>query len=140
MSGRPTRSCLTRTPRNSPRERNTSTATQSYFLLGQVIDSVYPGGVSAAFNDLIAKPDRLGDRVFFDRVASAATRFAHSCQTIKETMTDTSAGSAPQNLRINTSVWGPLWTAGGIGATAEGLRRSRKRSTEAVCSTRKTRP
>lgn len=93
----------------------------NYLLLGQVIDTVYPGGTSAAFRDYVAAPALLGDSVVFDRDPAVADRVAHGYSTQGGVTVDVNAGA--NDLGVNTSVWGPLWTDGGIVATADGLTR-----------------
>ena len=92
-----------------------------YLLLGAVIDSVYPGGTNAAFQSLIAGPAGLGQDVVWQRDPAVAARFAHGFETEGGQTTDVSAGAL--DLGVNTSVWGTLFTDGGIGATAEGVAR-----------------
>lgn len=91
----------------------------NFLLLSQIIDNVYSGGVSAAFQDYIAKPARLGNSVVFDRIPALASRFAHGYNTINRKTIDVCAGA--KDLGVNTSVWGTIWGDGGIGATAGGL-------------------
>ena len=93
----------------------------NYLLLGHIIDNVYPGGVNAAFQTYIAKPAGLGDDVVWQRDPAVAGRFAHGFETENGQTYDASAGA--KDLGVNTSVWGTIWTDGGIGATADGLAR-----------------
>jgi|GEM_PF-6543865 len=93
----------------------------NYLLLGQIIDGVYTGGTAAAFRDLIARPAGLGDSVVWERDPAAAARVADGYVTQGGQTVNVNAGA--QDLGVNTSVWGPIWTEGGIVATAEGLTR-----------------
>ncbi len=93
----------------------------NYLLLGAVIDDVYPGGTAAAFRDLIADPAGLGDAMAFDRDPGVAGRVADGYRTGSGVTWNVNAGAT--DLGVNTSVWGPLWTDGGIVASAEGVAR-----------------
>jgi D-alanyl-D-alanine carboxypeptidase len=93
----------------------------NYFILGEIIDRVYPGGVSALFRDDILTPADLQGSMYFDRDPDAAPRVAHGFRTSGGITTDVNAGAL--DLGVNTSVWGPIWTEGGIVATADGVAR-----------------
>ena len=93
----------------------------NYWLLGQIIDSVYPGGTEAAFRDYIAGPAGLGLDVVFARDPAVASRVADGYRTSGGITTNVNAGAL--DLGVNTSVWGPLWTDGGIVATSGGIAR-----------------
>ena len=93
----------------------------NYLLLGAIIDDVYPGGTSAAFQDLIAGPAALGEDMVFDRDPAAAHRVADGYATRGGVTVNVNAGAT--DLGVNTSVWGPLWTDGGIVATSGGVAR-----------------
>ncbi len=92
----------------------------NYLLLGQVIDSIYPGGTDAAFRDFIAGPALLGDGAFFARNPDVAARVAHGFSTQNGTTLDVSAGA---DELVNTGVWGTIWADGGIVATADAVAR-----------------
>ncbi len=92
----------------------------NYLLLGQVIDSIYPGGTDAAFRNYIAVPALLGDGAFFARNPDVASRVAHGFSTQNGVTLDVSAGAIDG---VNSSVWGTLWTDGGIVATADAVAR-----------------
>lgn len=93
----------------------------NYWLLGQIIDSVYPGGTSAAFRDYIAEPAGLGQDVVFDRDPAVASRVADGYRTLDGLTYNVNAGAL--DLGVNTSVWGTIWTDGGIVATSAGIAR-----------------
>ena len=93
----------------------------NFVLLGKVIDAVYPGGVGAAFDELVRRPARLGDAAVFRRDPCVAGRVAHGYQTQNGTTADVSHGA--RDLGVSTAVWGTIWTDGGLVATADGLAR-----------------
>jgi len=93
----------------------------NYWLLGQIIDSVYPGGTAAAFRDYIAEPGGLGKDVVFEREAAVVDRLADGYRTADGVTYNVNAGAL--DLGVNTSVWGTIWTDGGIVATSGGIAR-----------------
>lgn len=93
----------------------------NYVILSAIIEKTYPGGVAAAFRDLIARPAGIEDEAFFTREPAAAARFARGYFTLQGKTTDVNAGATDLGVPLNT--WGTLWGDGGVASTALGLAR-----------------
>lgn len=88
----------------------------NYVLLGRVIERATGGSVEAALQRLVASP--LGLRSFSFRERLPGFRLARGSELIDGTLVGTFAGARPPADAI-----GPVWTDGGIAATAPDLAR-----------------
>ena len=91
----------------------------NYIILGAIIDKVSPLGVGGEFQRLIVGPSGLTGNAFFQRVPRAAARIAHGYDLENGKEVDVFWGS--RFLGVPTSVWGVVWTDGGVVATASGV-------------------
>ena len=93
----------------------------NYVILGGIIDALSPLRIGGEFDRLIVQPVGLAGEAFFVRDPSAAGRIAHGYNLQRGERVDTFAGA--ELLGVPTSVWGVMWTDGGIAATAYGVAR-----------------
>ena len=91
----------------------------NFVILGGIIDHVSPLGVGGEFQNLIVGPVGLDGNAFIYRVAIAAPRIAHGYDFEDGKPVDVFKGA--HLLGVPTSVWGPVWTDGGVVATATGV-------------------
>ena len=91
----------------------------NYVILGAVIDRVSPLGVGGEFESLIVGPSGLAGNAFFKRARIAAARIAHGYDLENGKEVDVFEGA--RRLGVPTSVWGVVWTDGGVAATASGV-------------------
>jgi len=92
-----------------------------YVMLGSVIERAAGSSVGAAFHRLIVIPLNLTQDVDFVRLPDYAPRISRGYDAQRGKLVDTFAGA--RSLGVPTSVWGEIWTDGGIVATAEGVAR-----------------
>lgn len=92
-----------------------------YVMLGGVIEKAAESTVGAQLDRCIAAPLGLRDDVDIDRVASFAPRFSRGYDLHRGALVDTFKGA--RDLGVPTYDWGPVWTDGGIAATAVGVAR-----------------
>jgi len=93
----------------------------NYVILGAIIDHVSRLGVGGEFERLIVNPVGLSGEAFFERVPKAAERIAHGYDLQHGKEVDGFRGA--RRLGVPTSVWGVVWTDGGVAATASGVAR-----------------
>jgi D-alanyl-D-alanine carboxypeptidase len=92
-----------------------------YVMLGSVIEKASGAPVGTEFERFITDPLRLQSEADFDRLPEFAPRIARGYDLQHGKLVDTFDGA--HVLGIPTSVWGPVWTDGGIVATAQGVAR-----------------
>ena len=92
-----------------------------YVMLGAVIEKSGNATVGESLGRFIVAPLGLDHDVDIDRLAAFAPRIAHGYDLQKGRLVDTFAEA--RDLGVPTAVWGPLWTDGGIVATASGVAR-----------------
>lgn len=93
----------------------------NYVILGGIMETVSHAGVGDEFDQFIVNPVGLGGEAFFERSPAPAPRIAHGYNLQKGIRFDTFTGA--HLLGVPTSVWGVMWTDGGIAATAGGVAR-----------------
>jgi D-alanyl-D-alanine carboxypeptidase len=91
----------------------------NYVILGGMIDSVSAAGIAGEFERLIVQPAGIAGEAYFVRDPAAAGRMAHGYNLQRAELVDTFAGA--DSLGVPTSVWGVMWTDGGLAATASGV-------------------
>lgn len=92
-----------------------------YVMLGAVIEKASGSTIGAAFDSLIVDAVRLGKSADFDRLPAYAPRIARGYDLQKGKLVDTFVGA--RDLGVPTSVWGVMWTDGGVAASASGVAR-----------------
>ena len=93
----------------------------NYVILGQIIDNISPLGIAGEFEKSIVAPLALEADAFYVRAPRAAPRIAHGYNLQQGERFDVFTGA--DLLGVPTSVWGVMWTDGGIAATAGGVAR-----------------
>ena len=92
-----------------------------YVMLGEVIERAGGVPVGQFLRRRILDPLGLEDDVDIDRVAAVAPRITHGYDLRHRKLVDASRGA--RDLGISTADWGPVWTDGGVVATASGVAR-----------------
>jgi len=92
-----------------------------YVMLGGVVARAGSANVGDELHRFIVGPLGLAADVDIDRSASYASRIARGFDLRKGKLVDTFAGA--RDLGVPTFDWGPVWTAGGIVATAKAVAR-----------------
>lgn len=92
-----------------------------YVILGAVIESAGKTTVGGAFDRFITDPLGISALADFDRRAQFAPRIAHGYDLQNGKLVDTFEGA--RDLGVPTSVWGVVWTDGGIVASSDGVAR-----------------
>jgi D-alanyl-D-alanine carboxypeptidase len=92
-----------------------------YVMLGSVIEKASGATIGAEFQKFITGPLGLRNEADFDRLPEFAPRVSRGYDLQHGKLVDTFVGA--HDLGVPTSVWGPVWTDGGIVATAEGVAR-----------------
>ncbi|HLJ84637.1 MAG TPA: serine hydrolase domain-containing protein [Candidatus Eremiobacteraceae bacterium] len=93
----------------------------NYVMLGAVLEHAGGTTVDVLFDRLIAKPLALEGDADFARLARFAPRIAHGYDVENNKLLDTFSGA--RDLGVPTGDWGPVWTDGGIVASAAGVAR-----------------
>lgn len=93
----------------------------NYVMLGAVLERASAMSVDALFAQLIAEPLGLTREADFARLPAYAPRIAHGYDLTNGKLVDTFAGA--RDLGVPTGDWGPVWTDGGIVASAAGVAR-----------------
>ena len=93
----------------------------NYIILGAIIERASEASVGENFARYITGPLKLGGDVDIERIQRYAGRIAHGYDLQKKRLVDTFAGA--HDLAVPTADWGPVWTDGGIVATATGVAR-----------------
>jgi D-alanyl-D-alanine carboxypeptidase len=92
-----------------------------YVMLGDVIEKAGGAPVGTLLRRYVLEPLRLQHDVDIDRTAAFSPRISHGFDLENKTLVDTFAGA--RDLGVPTYDWGPVWTDGGIAATASGVAR-----------------
>jgi D-alanyl-D-alanine carboxypeptidase len=90
-----------------------------FVMLGAVIESAGGSTVGSEFDRLIADPLGLYSSVDYDQLARFAPRIARGYDLQHGRLVDTFVGA--RDLGVPTSIWGPVWTDGGVVATSDGV-------------------
>jgi len=92
-----------------------------YVMLGDVIEKAGDASVGAELGRYILQPLNLESDVDIERTPSFAARIPRGYDLEKKKLVDTFVGA--RDLGVPTYDWGPVWTDGGIAATAIGVAR-----------------
>ncbi len=109
-----------RAPRRAPGSRF-AYCNSCYVILGGVIENAGDASVQAILEREIIDPLHLQGSVDIARTQSFAPRISHGYDWQHAHLVDASAGA--RGLGISTAVWGPVWTDGGVIATASSVAR-----------------
>jgi len=91
-----------------------------FVMLGAVIESASRSTVDAQFSSLIARPLGLSNEIDIAPSAQFAARLSRGYDLHKGKLVDTFEG-ARKLYGVPTFDWGPVWTDGGVAATATGV-------------------
>jgi D-alanyl-D-alanine carboxypeptidase len=91
-----------------------------FVMLGAVIESASRSTVAAQFSSLIARPLGLSNEIDMAPSAQFAARLSRGYDLHKGNLVDTFEG-ARKLFGVPTYDWGPVWTDGGVAATATGV-------------------
>ncbi|HYK54330.1 MAG TPA: serine hydrolase domain-containing protein [Candidatus Eremiobacteraceae bacterium] len=92
-----------------------------YVMLGDIIEKAGHASVESELRRYVLVPLNLGSDVDIDRTPSFAARIPHGYDLENKKLVDTFVGA--HDLGVPTYDWGPVWTDGGIAATAIGVAR-----------------
>jgi len=92
-----------------------------YVMLGGVIEKASGASVGAELKRFVTGPLGLADDVEIDGIASYTPRFSRGYDLHRRTLVDTFKYA--NDLGVPTYDWGPVWTDGGVAATAIGVGR-----------------
>ncbi|HET9343833.1 MAG TPA: serine hydrolase domain-containing protein [Candidatus Eremiobacteraceae bacterium] len=92
-----------------------------YVMLGGVIEKASGASVGAELDRFVLEPLHLQDDVDIDRVARFAPRISPGYDLEHGKLIDTFKDA--RDLGVPTYDWGPVWTDGGVAATAIGVAR-----------------
>jgi len=92
-----------------------------YVMLGGVVERASGASVGQELERFIVTPLHLQGNVDFDRVAAFAPRIARGYDVQRGKLVDTFVDA--HSLGVPTGDWGPVWTDGGVVATAQGVAR-----------------
>lgn len=92
-----------------------------YVLLGTVVESAGGAPIGDELRRYVFAPLALEDDVAIERSKAFAARIAHGYDLRGGRLVDTFDGA--HDLGVPTYDWGPVWTDGGVAATADGVAR-----------------
>jgi D-alanyl-D-alanine carboxypeptidase len=92
-----------------------------YVMLGDVIEKAGDASVGAELRRFVLQPLNLASDDDIERTSPFQARIPHGYDLENKKLVDTFAGA--RDLGVPTYDWGPVWTDGGVAATAIGVAR-----------------
>lgn len=92
-----------------------------YVMLGTIIENAGGGTIGDDLHRFITGPLNIASEVDIDRTPAFAAMIPHGYDLEHKQLVDTFAGA--RDLGVPTYDWGPVWTDGGVAATALGVAR-----------------